>query len=421
MKAGLLSMMTGFAKRKPGGSVLMGRNKSILTVTFLFIATLPLISPVIAADKTALKSAGSDSDKGGLILKPQALSAVLAHGPWPPTLKKDLSNRVSGNEAAISFGRQLFFSPLLSGSQKDSCASCHSPQQAFASGPAVSNSEDHGLERNTQTLINARFNRWFGWDGRSDNLWAQSIRPITRAKEMNLKPEKIRGVVQHDVFSKQYSALFGDATQQTDELILVNVTKALAAYQETLVSGKTAFDRFYDAVERQDWKAAAGYPIEAQRGFLMFAGKGRCIFCHSGALFSNGEFHDAGVPYFIQPGVVDAGRHQGIIELQQSPFTLDGDYTDDPKKRGAWAVRKVARLHANFGAFRVPSLRNVAKTAPYMHNGSLATLEAVIDHYSNIDMERLHIDGEAILKPLKLTSREIADLVAFLESLSDDS
>lgn len=195
--------------------------------------------------------------------------------------------------------------------------------------------------------------------------------------------------------------------------------KALAAYQETLVSGKTPFDEFREAVAAKDWQTAAKYPASAQRGFALFTERGRCMFCHSGALFTNGEFHDAGVPYFIKPGVVDSGRHQGIIDLKKSPYTLDGMFTDDPEKSGAWAVKKVARQHANFGVFRVPGLRNVAKTAPYMHDGSLATLRDVVNHYSNIDMERLHIDGEAILQPLGLNEQEVDDLVAFLESLSD--
>jgi len=103
-------------------------------------------------------------------------------------------------------------------------------------------------------------------------------------------------------------------------------------------------------------------------------------------LFTNGEFHDAGVPYFIGPGKVDRGRHQGIIDLKKSPFTLASDYSDDPKKSGAWKVNKVATLH-------------------------------VIAHYSNIDIERLHADGEAILKPLNLSQQEIEDLVSFLETL----
>ena len=376
-----------------------------------------LIGSAQAADTVA--TADVPDPKTHLILSKQAQARLLAHGPWPLPLHNDPSNRVSGEPAAIEFGKQLFFSPALSGDGQMSCASCHSPQQAFASGPAIV-AKTHDLERNTQTLINVRFNRWFGWDGRNDNLWAQSMRPITRSTEMNLPIQDIRDVVLKGALTEQYVRLFGDVKQQADKLILVNVGKALAAYQETLVSGKTSFDRFRDAIAEKDWQAAAQYPQAAQRGFELFSGRGRCVFCHSGALFSNGEFHDAGVPYFISPGVVDAGRHQGIIDLKKSPLTLDGDYTDDPEKAGAWAVRKVAQLHANFGIFRVPSLRNVAKTAPYMHNGSIATLKGVVDHYSNIDMERLHIDGEAILKPLGLTSREIADLVAFLETLSDD-
>ncbi|MEM9105031.1 MAG: hypothetical protein AAGC96_05195, partial [Pseudomonadota bacterium] len=107
--------------------------------------------------------------------------------------------------------------------------------------------------------------------------------------------------------------------------------------------------------------------------------------------------------------------------LLESPYTLDGNYTDDPDRTGAWAVRNVRRTHADFGTFRVPTLRGVARTAPYMHNGSLADLHAVVAHYNQIDLERLHADGEAILEPLNLSDTEVDDLVSFLRSLSDDT
>lgn len=351
-----------------------------------------------------------------LLLNKDTLARALPHGPWPPETPRDPSNRVSGNPEAIALGRQLFFSPALSGDQNISCAACHSPDQAFASGPLIA-SGNHQLTRDTQSLINVRFHRWFGWDGRNDNLWAQSIRPITRVEEMNLPVSKIRSVIEAAPFSAQYTALFGSPDTEDDESILVNTGKALAAYQETLVSERSSFDDFRDAIEKQDWSAASAYPEAAQRGFELFVGHGRCVFCHSGPLFSNGEFHDAGVPYFIRPGVVDSGRHQGIIDLKQSPYTLAGKYSDDPEKSGAWAVRNVAQLHANFGMFRVPGLRGVSKTAPYMHDGSLADLNAVVDHYNHIDLERLHIDGEAILRPLELSDQQVEDLVAFLETL----
>jgi cytochrome c peroxidase len=116
---------------------------------------------------------------------------------------------------------------------------------------------------------------------------------------------------------------------------------------------------------------------------------------------------------------VDQGRHGGIGGLRASPFNLLGAYNDDPERSTAVATRHVETQHRNWGEFRVPSLRNVALTAPYMHNGSLPTLAAVVRHYSEVDIERLHgDDGARLVRPLQLSPREIADLVAFLESLS---
>jgi cytochrome c peroxidase len=133
--------------------------------------------------------------------------------------------------------------------------------------------------------------------------------------------------------------------------------------------------------------------------------------------FTNGEFGDIGIPFFAAPGRVDPGRHEGIRKLQASRATLLGAYNDDPARTTATGTRHVTLEHRNWGEFRVPSLRNVAGTAPYMHNGHLATLRDVVRHYSALNEDRLHADGEKILKPLGLTEAEAADLVAFLESL----
>jgi cytochrome c peroxidase len=117
---------------------------------------------------------------------------------------------------------------------------------------------------------------------------------------------------------------------------------------------------------------------------------------------------------------VDPGRRDGIKKLLADRFNLLGPYNDDPKRTTATGTKHVVLEHRNFGEFKVPSLRNLALTAPYMHNGRLATLRDVVDHYSNLSPDRLHSDGEAILKPLKLSEGESRDLVAFLESLQDD-
>jgi cytochrome c peroxidase len=184
------------------------------------------------------------------------------------------------------------------------------------------------------------------------------------------------------------------------------------------VSGRTPFDDFRDALSRNDFSAMKNYPVAAQRGLRIFVGRGNCVACHVGPAFSNGEFHDTGVPFFIKGGA-DAGRHGGIRKLEANPLNLLGRYNDDKSGASAVKTRQVDLQHRNFGEFKTPSLRNVARTAPYMHNGSLATLDEVVRHYSEISPDRLHSDGEAILKPLRLSAEESADLVAFLESLTE--
>jgi cytochrome c peroxidase len=213
--------------------------------------------------------------------------------------------------------------------------------------------------------------------------------------------------------------VFGAAPAGNDEAVAVDLAKALAAYQETLVSGRTPFDAYRDALARGDEAAAAKYPAAAQRGARIFVGKGRCNTCHVGPAFRNGEFHDIGIPFFVAGGRVDPGRHDGIRRVKASRFNLLGPYSDDPTQGSAIATRHVAQEHRNFGEFKVPSLRNVSRTAPYMHDGSLATLREVVRHYSNLDPDRVHSDGEQILRPLGLTDAEIDDVVVFLDSLND--
>jgi cytochrome c peroxidase len=215
-----------------------------------------------------------------------------------------------------------------------------------------------------------------------------------------------------------YRLAFGKPPHASDPDLLVNVAKAIAAWQETLVSPPSAFDRFRDALVRKDAQAIAAYPAAAKRGLRLFLGRGQCATCHAGPLFSNGEFGDIGVPFFIKPSGVDPGRQGGIKRLLASPNNLLGGHNDDTTRGNATGTKFVRPEHRNFGEFKVPSLRNLRLTAPYMHNGSLATLREVVRHYSELDEDRLHADGERILKPLKLNAQETDDLVAFLESLS---
>jgi cytochrome c peroxidase len=343
----------------------------------------------------------------------EEIAKIVQHGPWPPPPGRDASNRVSGKREAIAFGEKLFFEPRLSGTGSVLCATCHAPFRAFQDGRARA----FGLQdvdRNTPTVLNARFYRWYGWDGANDSLWSQSIRPLLDVREMNASSGHVAGVVRR-IFLKEYESAFGRAPPADDEQVLVDVGKALAAFQETLVSGRTPFDEFRDALALGQ---ASNYPESAKRGLKIFIGRGNCSTCHFGPHFTNGEFADTGIGFFVRPGKVDPGRHEGIKRLKGNPHNLLGRFNDDASKSTATGTRHVEQQHRNFGEWRVPGLRNVAQTAPYMHNGSLATLRDVVKHYSELNEERLHADGERVLKPLRLTSAEVDDLVAFLESLS---
>jgi cytochrome c peroxidase len=383
------------------------RGRRVLQRSWLHLVTFILF---------AVASSASDTTP---TFTPEERAAILSHGPWPPQITRDASNRVSGMPAAIALGRRLFFDNRLSSDQARSCATCHDPAKAFADGRDRSQGHER-LDRNAIALANLRLNRWYGWSGAADSLWAQSLRPIVDPKEFGMTAPMLRDRLAVDAeITRSYRELFSvGLADDVPERMLVNLAKALAAFQETVVTHRTTFDDFRDALERDDAAATARYPLPAQRGLKIFVGKGRCTVCHLGPNFTNGEFDDVGVPYFAEPGRVDSGRHGGIAALRDNPFNLLGPYNDGAD---ATHTRHVETQHRNWGEFRVPSLRNVARTAPYIHNGSLATLADVVRHYSEVDSERLHgDDGARIIRGLRLTRDERADLVAFLETLSSE-
>ena len=360
------------------------------------------------------------------------LRMILQHGPWPPPVSRDPSNRVSGNAGAIAFGEKLFFESRLSAKGSISCGTCHVPERGWSDGRKLG----VGLvevDRNTPTVQNVRTHRWFGWDGSSDNLWSQSIRPLLDTREMGMTERQVAETVRSDAdLACRYEKAFGARPPADDAAVLVAVGKALAAFQETLVSGRTPFDDFRDALANGNHKAAARYPQDAQKGLRIFAGKGNCSLCHFGPNFTHGEFHEIGIPVFKKAGGVDWGRYEGIKRLRANRFNLLGPFNDDPARADGMSTRHVALVPQTFEQFKVPTLRNVALTAPYMHNGHLATLADVVRHYSEIDPTLLHmahmyfdplvpeaVPTDTLLKPLKLSSIEISYVVAYLMTLTD--
>ena len=338
------------------------------------------------------------------------IKIILSHGPWPAPLAPDPTNRVSGKQDAIELGTLLFFDQRLSGSGTKACASCHVPERNWSDNlrRGVGMAE---LDRNTPTLMNLRGQRWYGWDGAADSLWSQSLRPIVDARELAATPRHVADLVRSDEqLSCRYRQVFGTLPWPTDdETVFVNVGKVLAAFQETLLSGRTPFDQFRDALARGESLSSLSYSAPAQRGLQIFIGKGGCTSCHSGPNFTNGEFFSTGLSRFGPLRKPDPGRDAGIRQLRESRFNLLGPYNDDATGASATHTRQIAMASGNFGAFKVPSLRNLMLTSPYGHDGDVETIAEVV---------RLHAsDGQPAGAP-SLTPREQTDLVVFLESLS---
>ena len=343
---------------------------------------------------------------------------LLRHGPWPVAVRRDASNRVSGHPAAVEFGYRMFREPRMSTNNYVACISCHQTDRAFTDAIARA----QGLApvgRNTPTLANLRLMRWYGWGGTSDSLWMASLRPMLDAREFGSDAARVAHVVRvGDGLACRYRSSFGALpSAHADERVMVNVAKAIAAFVETLPTGPTRFDEFRDALARGDAATVASYPSAARRGVELFVGKGRCATCHAGPNFSDGGFHFAEPRGSLASGAQDAGREAGLAEWRQSPFNRFGGFTD-LKPRPLAAPSSATGDTAARYQFRTPSLRNVAVTAPYMHDGSVDTLAGAVGHPARTRLVSEN-DAPDAPRPAALSAQETLDLVAFLETLTD--
>ncbi len=376
----------------------------------------------MAACVCALLSASTGaagSDAGKPAFTDAEIKTILLHGPWPAPASPDSSNRVSGNADAIEFGTRLFFDQRLSGKGVVSCGSCHVPERNWTDNltRGIGMAE---VDRNTPTVMNLRGSQWYGWDGAADSLWSQGVRPLLDEREMAASPRHVAELVRNDEqLSCRYRKAFGTPPSPTDdESVLVGIVKAIAAFQETLISGRTTFDQFREALARGDPPSAWNFSEPARRGLKIFIGKGACNSCHSGPNFTSGEFFSTGLSQFKPRGKADPGREDGVRQLIASRFNLLGPYNDDSARTNAERTRQVSLEPGGAGEFKVPSLRNLVLTAPYGRDGRVETIADVVRHYAGIDPASLHAKDGRSAKPLNLTKREQTDLVIFLESLS---
>ena len=284
------------------------------------------------------------------------------------------------SEAKIALGKQLYFDPRLSKDETISCASCHDPAKGWSNGAQFATGVGGKLGgRNSPTVINSAFNKFQFWDGRAPTLEHQALGPIQNPIEMTMSLDdvvdrlnKIAG------YRQQFQAVFG--TDVTSD----GIAKAIAAYERTILSGDAPFDRFAAGEE-------SALSPAAQRGRTLFFGKANCTACHAGPNFTDHAFHNIGIGWDAEKQAFgDVGR-----EAQ-------------------------SKLVGDRGAFKTPTLREIARSGPYMHDGSLKTLEEVVAHYNRGGIANPWLDEE--LFPIQLSAQEQADLVTFMrEGLSSES
>lgn len=355
----------------------MIRGGDSLKKTYLLLllaAAIAAISSLLVPQSAQAQSATHPRGMVVQIKAPLGLPPVPIPADNPPTAE------------TISLGRRLYFDPILSADGSVSCATCHAPGRGFTDNKPVSNGvEGKTGSRNSPTVINSAYSPLQFWDGRAPNLEEQAKGPIANPVEMAYTLDGAVKALQHDAsYREDFQKAWG-----TDQITIDLVAKSIASFERTVLGGNSPFDRYYYAGDKKAMSPSA------VRGLKMFmdANKGNCAACHTVdkkyALFSDGKFHNVGVGVDLNGNFADTGR-----------FAVSKNVTDT-------------------GAFRTPTLRNIAQTAPYMHDGSLKTLKDVIDHYIGGGNSNPHLDRQ--IKVLDfLSGQERADLEAFLNSLTGE-
>jgi cytochrome c peroxidase len=312
--------------------------------------------------------------------------------------------------AKVALGRSLFFDPRLSADGTVSCGSCHAPGRAFTDGRRASVGLK-GLvgQRNAPTILNALYEKTLFWDGRAASLEDQALKPIVNTSEMG-RPDldsAVAAVAQDARYRAQFAQVFGRGPNAPD------LARAIAAYERS----ELAFAAPFDAFAAGD---AGAMSAEARRGWALFRGKGRCVQCHEvstpgagGALFMDQGFHNIGVGADRRDLAALACATQARLDAGVRIAVDQAAIASELSALGAFLVTKQP---GDIATFKTPSLRNVALTAPYFHDGSARTLWDVVDHYNKGGVKNPWLDRA--IHPLRLSEAEVGDLVAFLGALT---
>jgi cytochrome c peroxidase len=344
----------------------MIRNRLLLVVTTILSLTGPALSA--GADGTP----PSDTQTASTAQDPVDIAALKALFKRPTEIPFPKTNPYTPEKAEL--GKTLFFDPRLSRVAVQACVSCHNPSFGWEDGRKTAVGDNMvALARNSPSILNRAWGQAFFWDGRADTLEAQATGPITSEAEMNMPMDvlidRLKAI---PGYQQRFGAVFPGEGITTD-----TIAKAIATFERTVVSAVAPFDRWIAGDE-----AAISEP--AKHGFVVFNTTGQCTACHSGWTFTDDSFHDIGLP-----ATTDLGRAAivaGVAELERS--------------------------------FKTPGLRNIDQRAPYMHDGSAATLEAVMHHYVGGIVQRPSLS--AAIKPVLLSEQDVSDVVAFLKTLTSE-
>ena len=344
----------------------------------------------------------------------------LAHADTPlglPSVPIPKNNPLT--QEKIILGDKLFHDARFSSDGKVSCSTCHDRKKAFTDSP-LKVSEGIGKltgTRNAPTVVNAAYMHSMFWDGREPDLEGQSAGPFVNPVEMGLpNHDPILKIVRSD---PEYQKLFKAAfNKRGKKITMTHVKQAIASFERTIISGNSPFDRYYFG---NDKKAMSE---KAVRGLQVFIGQGRCVSCHTisqtHALFTDSRFHNLGVGFErINKDTMELARAYQAAKNKGIDVDIEVLTNKNTSELGRFAVSTEPR---DMGSFKTPTLRNVAVTAPYMHDGSIETLEDVIKFYNNggrVKEDDPFFDFQSGgIRPLDLSDKQVDDLVAFMEALT---
>jgi cytochrome c peroxidase len=421
----------------------------VASIVLLLLLTFAVVScdddgPIAATDQVLSETEVGPSLAGWSQGEIAVLNSLWLGAIQP--LTPDPSNAAGDLPEAVSFGHKLFFDARFSGNGEVSCATCHQPDLNFTDGLPLA--EAIGTtNRGTPTIVGTSFSSWFFWDGRRDSQWSQAMVPMESAIEHGGTRTQFAHIIDEDQsYRKAYERIFGHlpdfsdrsrfpetagpvddpdalgAWEAMDTLdqeavtqVFVNIGKAIAAYERQIMPGPSRFDSYVSALLDEDESVlAVALTEEEVAGLRLFLSRGNCTQCHNGPLLTNNGFHSAGIPDTndLEP---DVGRFAGVYEVVGNEFNCLGSYSDaDPEQCAELRFVKTEGLEL-LGAFKVPTLRNVAETGPYMHAGQFETLAEVLTHYNEANPGPT---GHSDLQPLGLSSEELDQLEAFLRTLS---